>query len=56
MSLRASVIGPVTTATAQVVRAAFPRGNVYLTLREEVGVIFRDDDFADLYSDRGQPG
>jgi transposase len=56
MSLKASVIGPVPAATAHVARAAFPRGNVYLTLREELGAIFRDDDFADLYSERGQPG
>jgi transposase len=29
---------------------------VYLTLRKELGSIFRDEDFADLYPAEGQPG
>jgi transposase len=39
-----------------VARAAFPKGNPYLTLRDQLGVIFQDDDFVDLYPDNGQPG
>ena len=34
----------------------FPKGNPYLTLRDQLGTIFQDDHFADLYSDTGQPG
>jgi transposase len=56
MSLQPTAIEPVPTTTAQVARAAFPRGNVYLILRDELGTIFHDADFADLYPHRGQPG
>ena len=36
-------------------RAAFPRGNPYLLLREWLGVVFDDADFADLYPVLGRP-
>lgn len=55
MSLKPTAIPPVPTMTVQVARAAFPKGNPYLTLRDELGVIFADDDFAHLYPDVGQP-
>jgi transposase len=41
--------------TSQVARAAFPKGNPYLTLREALGTIFTDEDFMALYPERGQP-
>ena len=41
--------------TAEVARAAFPKGNPYLTLRDELGTVFADEDFVDLFPDRGQP-
>jgi transposase len=55
MSLKPTLIEPVPTTTVQVAHAAFPRGNVLLTLRDQLGTIFSDEDFADLYPDRGQP-
>ena len=41
--------------TRRVAEAAFPRGNDYVRLRSELGPLFRDADFADLYSHRGRP-
>ena len=41
--------------TVEVARAAFPKGNPYMTLRDELGTIFEDDQFADLFPTRGQP-
>jgi transposase len=41
--------------TARVARAAFPRGNPYLLLRDRLGAVFADADFADLYPRLGQP-
>ncbi len=41
--------------TVKVARAAFPKGNPYLTLRDELGTIFEDQDFTDLYPKMGQP-
>jgi transposase len=55
MSLKPTTIPPVAELTSQVARAAFPKGNPYLTLREAVGTIFRDEDFIELYPERGQP-
>ena len=55
MSLKPRPIPPVPDETARIARAAFPKGNPYLTLRDQVGIIFHDDDFPDLYSDTGQP-
>ena len=42
--------------TVLVARASFPKGNPYLMLRDAFGSIFTDEDFADLYPRRGQPG
>jgi transposase len=55
MSLRPQPVPPVPDETVRVAHAAFPRGNLYLTMREECGVIFADDDFATLFPTRGQP-
>ena len=56
MSMQPTPIDPVPDLTIRVARAAFPKGNPYLTLRDQLGVIFQDDDFVDLYQDTGQPG
>jgi transposase len=55
MSLKPTPIPPVPDETARIARAAFPKGNPYLTLRDQFGIIFHDDDFLDLYSETGQP-
>jgi len=39
-----------------VAHAAFPKGNTYLRLREEIGPLYQDCDFAALFARRGQPG
>jgi len=46
---------PVPDDTARVARAAFRRGNACLILRDRLGTLFTDADFADLYPKRGQP-
>src|SRR3954453_11707830 len=55
MSLHPHALEPVPEDTARVAHAAFPKGNPYLRLRDELGSLFGDDDFADLYPRRGQP-
>jgi transposase len=55
MSLRPQPVGSVPEETARVARAAFPRGSIWLTLRDELGTIFTDDSFAALFPRRGQP-
>ena len=49
MSLRPHALEPVPEETARVARAAFPNGNPYLLLRDTLGTIFRDDDFAPCF-------
>lgn len=41
--------------TARAAKAAFPKGNPYIQLRDELGPVYVDTDFADLYPNRGQP-
>lgn len=56
MSLRPQdLLPPVPDDTARVARAAFPRGTPYLLLRDRLGTVFADSDFADLYPRLGQP-
>src|SRR6185503_5595806 len=55
MSLRPEAVEPVPELTARVAKAAFPRGNVYLTMRQELGTLFTDADFAAVYPRRGRP-
>ena len=54
--LKPSPIEPVPEGTARVAKAAFRKGNPLLSLRDELGAIFADADFADLFPRRGQPG
>ncbi len=55
MSLHPQQILPVPEETARVARAPFPKGNIYLQIRDTLGSIYIDEDFADLFSIRGQP-
>src|SRR3954447_16489607 len=54
--LKPSPIDPVPEATARVAKAAFRKGNPLLSLRDELGAVFADADFADLFPGLGQPG
>jgi len=56
MSLHPQPIAPVPEQTAQIAHAAFPKGNPYLTLRDQLGAIFQDEDFAPLFPAWGYPG
>ena len=41
--------------TARIARAAFPKGNLYITMRDEIGSLYRDLDFEALFPALGQP-
>ena len=56
MSLKPAPIEPVPEETARVARAAFRKGDPLLELRDELGTIFADADFADLFPRLGRPG
>src|SRR5438876_10990370 len=56
MSLRPQPMGSIPEQTARVAHAAFPKGHPYLTLRDHLGTIFQDEDFAALFPAWGYPG
>src|ERR687884_1848 len=56
MSLHPQPMTPVPEQTALVAHAAFPQGHPYLTLRDHLGTIFQDEDFATLFPAWGSPG
>jgi len=55
MSLHPEQIGEVPEETARVAKACFPKGNRSIRLRDSLGTIFADHEFADLFPRKGQP-
>lgn len=55
MSMHPQPIGPVPEDTARVARAAFPKGTTYLQMRDVLGTMYDDEDFAELFEGRGRP-
>lgn len=54
MSMHPRPESKVPEETVRVARAAFPKGNAYLTLRDEMETVYTDSQFAPLFSQRGQ--
>lgn len=54
MSLDPQTHYPIPEDTQRVARAAFPRGNLYMRMRDELGEIYKDASFAELFPGRGQ--
>src|SRR6266699_1151087 len=55
MSLKSLPIPPVSEEIARVAHAVFPRGNVFMQVRDTLGTIYTDEAFADLFPTHGQP-
>lgn len=55
MSLKPEKIGPIPAQTVTVAQAAFPKSTVCMRIRDEIGPLFEDTAFAQLFSKRGQP-
>ena len=55
MTLHPISIKPVPPETARIARAAFRDGNPYMTLRDKLGTVYTNEDFADLFPTDGQP-
>ena len=53
--LRPMQIGPIPSETARIARAAFPKGNRYLRVADELETLFTDDAFLALFPTHGQP-
>jgi len=55
MSLKPEGINPVPEETARIAHGAYPKGNVFMHMRDELGTIYQDESFAHLFSHTGQP-
>jgi transposase len=55
MSLPASPDFPIPEETVRVARAAFPKGNVFMRMRDALGPIYSNPQFVHLFSQTGQP-
>ena len=55
MCLHPRPVDPVPEETVRVAGAGFPKGNTLMKMMHELGAIFGDEDFAELFPRRGQP-
>ncbi|MGW3177618.1 IS1182 family transposase [Streptomyces sp. NPDC001153] len=55
MSMRPNGPGEIPAETVRVARAAFPKGSLAIRVRDELGPLFTDEEFADLFPARGKP-
>ncbi|MFD9211505.1 IS1182 family transposase [Streptomyces sioyaensis] len=55
MSMQPKEPGGVPAETARVAKAAFPKGSLAIRLRDELGALFPDEQFAGLFPSRGKP-
>ena len=56
MCLDPEIALSVPQETRRVAEAALPNGNRYMQMRDEIGTLFEDPQFADLFPPQGQPG
>jgi transposase len=55
MSFRASPSTVIPAETIRIAHAAFPKGTLCIQMRDTLGPIYDDDQFAALFSSTGQP-
>ena len=55
MCLKPMTVPDIPEDTGQIARAIFVKGNRYLTLRDQLGTFYVDDQFEALFEQRGQP-
>jgi len=55
MSLIPTDLHEIPAETMRIAHAAFPKGNLYLRLRDELGPLYQDGAFAELFPRRGRP-
>ena len=55
MSMQPQEISPVPPETARIAHAAFPQPTLAMHLRDTLGLLYKDADFAALFPRRGQP-
>ena len=56
MSVRFQPLKPIPPRTVAVAKAALSKDNIVMKLRDELGTLYQDCDFSELFSHEGQPG
>ena len=56
MTFQSRIDLSIPAETIRVARAAFPKGNAYMKLRDELRVLYQDARFMELFLKVGQPG
>ena len=54
MSLHAQPLAPIAELTSRMAHASFPKGTLAMDLRDALGSIYEDADFAHLFPRRGR--
>ncbi len=54
MSLHAKPLEPIPELTRRIAQASFPKGTLAMDLRDALGLIYLDADFAQLFPRRGR--
>ena len=49
------MIHPIPQKTVRVAKAAFPKGSLFMRMRDELGILYQDEAFAALFPHDGQP-
>jgi len=55
MSMSSHTCVSIPEETVRVARAAFPHGNIYLAMRDQLGTLYTNEQFASLFPKRGRP-
>ena len=55
MSLQPMSVPPVPADTARLAKAVFKKGNLYMTIGDQIGYLFADIDFSEMYAADGSP-
>ena len=55
MSLKPKEIADIPEETKRIAKRAFPKGNIYMQMRDELGTLYEGAEFAALFPSRGQP-
>jgi transposase len=56
MTLKPTQMTEIPEQTVKAAQASFPKGNVNIKMRDELGRIYDDEMFTEMYSHEGQPG
>jgi transposase len=55
MTLRPQNEFAIPEGTVRIARAVYPKGNVYMKMRDALGTIYQDQSFAHLFPANGRP-